>query len=523
VKKIYFIFLLLCLLNIILMNACSDGYDNGGGGGGEATTGDSATAFFDAGTIEHERGGLEADVNAYSGLVAISGGSTSEVDSKSELEAQIADVSDFYMADGDSLTGVHDFGGATSLELPNGASPTIDTDGEIGFDTDIITQGMLLGYINSSQIYMVGTSDTPSDNEIPKYDSASGTITWESDATGAGSGAFDDTSDPVVLNTTTKDVVVGAAQKNSAKFTIDGDADQVQLCVQAHSTQTSYVFLLENSDGIDGFFIDGDGRVASISGYDGVGAVDIDYGSADITDHTFVTDGTGTAEFVIPAGSIDSTEILDDTIANADINSSAAIAMSKTAFVAGTNCTLSTNTLNVDDAFLLNNGDIGTGTYDFGGADDFEIPNGADPTIDTAGQIAIVTAATISGAMRIYTSASAYNIPVADVKSFVIDTPTTASDYPLIKFPYAITIHSINVLVEGGTNVVGGLDEADGDGDNAVAIDSDITGTAGSNVADDGSLSNPSVDANDWLLWHTTSQSGDPDSISVTFTYTVDA
>ena len=51
---------------------------------------------------------------------------------------------------------------------------------------------------------------------------------------------------------------------------------------------------------------------------DGNGAVDMDYGSGDITDHTFTTDGTGTAEIVLPAGAIDGTEILDDTIDSAD-------------------------------------------------------------------------------------------------------------------------------------------------------------------------------------------------------------
>jgi hypothetical protein len=44
-------------------------------------------------------------------------------------------------------------------------------------------------------------------------------------------------------------------------------------------------------------------------------------------------------------------------IDNANIKAGAAIDMSKTAFVAGTNCTLSTNTLNVDDAFIKNDGD----------------------------------------------------------------------------------------------------------------------------------------------------------------------
>jgi len=51
-----------------------------GGGSGltdvAAATGNNATGFFSSGTIEHERGGLEADVNAYDGLVGITGGAT---------------------------------------------------------------------------------------------------------------------------------------------------------------------------------------------------------------------------------------------------------------------------------------------------------------------------------------------------------------------------------------------------------------------------------------------------------------
>ena len=50
-------------------------------------------------------------------------------------------------------------------------------------------------------------------------------------------------------------------------------------------------------------------------------------------------------------------------VVDADVNASAAIAISKTALTAGTNISLSTNTLNVDDAFLINDGnDATTGT-----------------------------------------------------------------------------------------------------------------------------------------------------------------
>jgi len=66
-------------------------------------------------------------------------------------------------------------------------------------------------------------------------------------------------------------------------------------------------------------------------------------------------------------GSIDNAHLADDAVGadelaanavvNASVASGAAIAVNKTALVAGTNITLATNTLNVDDAFLINSGD----------------------------------------------------------------------------------------------------------------------------------------------------------------------
>ena len=47
---------------------------------------------------------------------------------------------------------------------------------------------------------------------------------------------------------------------------------------------------------------------------------------------------------------VNSDGVEDGSIVNADINASAAIDVSKTALVAGTGITLSTNTLNVDAA-----------------------------------------------------------------------------------------------------------------------------------------------------------------------------
>ena len=86
------------------------------------------------------------------------------------------------MTGGITGAGVNDFGSATSLEVPNGAAPTVDATGEIAVDTNLITQGMAEIYLASALAYIVATTDTPGDNEIPKYDVAGGTIQWEADA-----------------------------------------------------------------------------------------------------------------------------------------------------------------------------------------------------------------------------------------------------------------------------------------------------------------------------------------------------
>ncbi len=105
-------------------------------------------------------------------------------------------------------------------------------------------------------------------------------------------------------------------------------------------------------------------------------------------------------------------------------------------------------------------------------------------------------------------------------QSFVIASATADSDFILWRAPYAITITAVHGLAIGGTNVVGNFDECDGNGGNAVAIDSDMTLT--STVTTDTELSNASIDAGDFIRWHTTSVSGSNSQIVVTIDYTVD-
>lgn len=161
---------------------------------------------------------------------------------------------------------------------------------------------------------------------------ATGKVNWEqlvnvpagfadgTDDTGAGAGAFSDAGDPVVLNTTSKDVVIGTGAVNTSKLTIDGDADQVQLTIDQNAAQTDAPIILEDGSTNEIFTVEPGGLITTAVGLDAIGAVDMDYGSADVTDHTFTTDGTGDAEIVLPTGSIGTTEILDNTVGASDID-----------------------------------------------------------------------------------------------------------------------------------------------------------------------------------------------------------
>lgn len=151
----------------------------------------------------------------------------------------------------------------------------------------------------------------------------------------------------------------------------------------------------------------------------------------------------------------------------------------------------------------------------------FILPNGSTPTVSSAGNIAIDTSTASGASVRFYAD-SAYVLPAWQRFTFTITNPTSSADRAIGAFPANITIKHIRVLCVDGTNIIGGLDEADVNGLNAVAIDSDITAPAGTIATDDGSLTNPTIDANDQLYWHTTSVSGTVTKVVITVYYIYD-
>jgi len=105
-------------------------------------------------------------------------------------------------------------------------------------------------------------------------------------------------------------------------------------------------------------------------------------------------------------------------------------------------------------------------------------------------------------------------------KSFVVASIEDTHDFPFWMTIDAITIIAANGVCIAGTNVVGCLMEYDNDGANPVVCNSsDWTFTTGEERTT--SVSNPSIDAGDYLGWKTTSVSGTVTSFTLTIEYTV--
>lgn len=109
---------------------------------------------------------------------------------------------------------------------------------------------------------------------------------------------------------------------------------------------------------------------------------------------------------------------------------------------------------NIEDLFLLNNGDVGTGVYDFGGATSFEIVNGASPTVDATGECAIDTT---SGQLKCYdsTQVRVYDSFWYPAFSYSTTTWTGTTTIPLAPAYNAQTWSGVKCFTDTGTvNVV---------------------------------------------------------------------
>lgn len=159
-----------------------------------------------------------------------------------------------------------------------------------------------------------------------------------------------------------------------------------------------------------------------------------------------------------------------------------------------------------------------------------QLPNGANPTVDAAGEIAVDTSAGTGAGLRVYAHATygAVTIPLIQTQCWTIKDPTTSSDHILWRSPVAATARATHCLATGGTSLTGRFHAANTSGvtdGNNTALDgaTTMTCTAGSNVNDDGALSNPAIAAGEYITWETTAVSGTQTEVVVCLDFTFDS
>ena len=214
----------------------------------------------------------------------------------------------------------------------------------------------------------------------------------------------------------------------------------------------------------------------------------------------------------------------DQGATNIDNNNITSLPMANTAFAAGTNCTLSTNTLNVDDAFLLNNGDIGTGAFDFGGASSFEIPNSAGGgTIDAAGEVSIDTT---SGNLNYHDGTAERALSPLKSRSITIENPDATEDLSIFFTNKAITITEIRAVLIGSSTPSVTWTIRHGTDRNAAGAEVVTSGTTTTSIttgSDVTSFNDATVIADSFLWLETTAKSGTVTELHVTIVYRNDA
>src|SRR3990167_999224 len=134
-----------------------------------------------------------------------------------------------------------------------------------------------------------------------------------------------------------------------------------------------------------------------------------------------------------------------------------------------TGCTDCLNATDIEDIYLLDDGDVGTGVYDFGGATSFEIPNGTGPTLNAIGQLAWDTT---SGNLAVSTSTTGH-VVIGNATSslYHFDLASTSPRFasggrqPMGAYFLPQVVTGVICKVSGGTSKAINLSNAAGSAD----------------------------------------------------------
>jgi len=176
---------------------------------------------------------------------------------------------------------------------------------------------------------------------------------------------------------------------------------------------------------------------------------------------------------------------------------------------------------------ILDGGNVGIGevapgaTLEIVSTGSLRIPQGTGPTVDAAGELAIDTTSDqlvfYGGAKRVVT--------YKRNKTVTLESPADADNFNLFKAPYAITITDIECIVDpadSSESAVIDVQERDATADNPATVDATIT-CDNDGAADDGSLTNGTIDSGDWVSLDIGTVTGTVTQVTVTISYTVDS
>lgn len=248
------------------------------------------------------------------------------------------------------------------------------------------------------------------------------------------------------------------------------------------------------------------------------------------TDHLLKWRSNGQAQRVVAIGNATGQAVGDDTAYNATSWNGATEAPTKNAVrdyiesIAPSGVATTAATANAGDSAtsFFSTGTIEDARLPASMADktitgSLAIPQGASPTTDAAGECAVDTT---TGQLRCHDGTAARVWPHIQERSFVIPAPAAGDDFPLMKAPFGMSIIAIKGVLSGTTNVIGQLQECNSSGASCVDLDADITFDGGED-GDDGSLTDSTIALGNWIAWKTTSVSGTPTFLTVTFTFRV--
>ena len=490
-----------------------------------ANAGDSATAFFAAGTIEHERGGLEADVSAYAGLVRIDTGATSAVSNLAGLNTAISSglVTGAHLTEAEARTGLIENGSAEMTIESLGTAcaenqiPKANATGGVDCAADADSGGApafsaITGATNTTAALVVGSGSTLGAT-------GSGTIT----ATDLVAGSA------VVSDAEVVDTITAANYLPLAGGTLTGNLGL------ADAAGDSPILTFSSQTGTNWYFwqVDADDDMQIGAQSAGVETLDIVNNGAGTTDVN--VDGSITV-----GGTVDGVDIAARDHAVATVSSLGIDADITTLTLAASSTVSGSNT---GDDDVPESGDFGNAAdLESTGALSIDVVAAAEMAdadhgavswtsgVATVEDLACTTCVDVSAETNL-TAGRSLTLTGDDVladaelythtKSMVIETPADADNFLFFRTDSAITITGIDCLVNAATSAVITVQECDANGGTCGTTEAAIT-CAATNTTEAAGIDDAAVDAGDYMRIDVGAVTGTVGHVIVNVTYTMD-